>query len=115
MRFGSYSIVATLAGTSILSRRKSMIRYSLLWPPPMKRLVSRPWLLRPPVERSPTVRLFSGRLRDSSTKSYAVWKRRPADVGLNFLTGIAVSYTPSKNSSFSPGSRRTYAFFQSLR
>src|SRR5215470_1098117 len=57
----------------------------------MKRLVCRPWLLRPPVERSPTVRLFSGRLLDSSTKSYAVWKRRPAGVGLNFLTGIAVS------------------------
>src|SRR5262249_20760175 len=81
----------------------------------MKRLVCRPWLLRPPEERSPTVRLFSGRVRDSSTKSYAVWKRRPADVGLNFLTGITVPYTPSKNSSFSPGARRTYAFFQSLR
>src|SRR6266498_1882865 len=55
----------------------------------MKRLVCLPWLLRPPVERSPTVRLFSGREADSSTKSWAVWKRRPADVGLYFFTGMS--------------------------
>src|SRR6266508_3632851 len=55
----------------------------------MKRLVCLPWLLRPPEERSPTVRLFSGRAADSSTKSSAVWKRRPAEVGLYFFTGIS--------------------------
>src|SRR6185369_5820859 len=54
----------------------------------MKRLVSFPWLLRPPVERSPTVRLFSGRFFDRSAKSCAVWKRLPGDVGLYFFTGM---------------------------
>ena len=50
VRLGSYSIVATLAGTPILVRRKSITRKRRLWPPPRKRLVMRPLLLRPPVE-----------------------------------------------------------------
>src|SRR6478672_3956985 len=91
VRFGSYSIAATLAGMSVLSRRKSMIRYRRLCPPPMKRDVWRPWLLRPPVERRPLVRDFSGGAEESYEKSSVVWNRRPAEVGLNFLTGILVS------------------------
>ena len=47
-RFGSYSIVATLAGMSFLSRLKSMIRYSRLWPPPRHQELSSPVLFRPP-------------------------------------------------------------------
>src|SRR5262249_22149909 len=54
----------------------------------MNREVTRPWLLRPPVERSPRVRLFSGLASESSWNSSVVWKRRPADVGLNFFSGI---------------------------
>src|SRR5689334_5402399 len=80
----------------------------------MYREVTRPWLLRPPVERRPTVSDFSGRDVEISSNDIPVWKRRPADVGLNFLSGI--DYTPSKNSiGFSPAARRTYAFFQSFR
>ena len=48
-RFGSYSIVATFAGMSRLSRLKSMMRYIRLWPPPRHHDVSSPRLLRPPV------------------------------------------------------------------
>src|SRR6266576_3560639 len=48
-RFGSYSIVATFAGMSRLSRLKSMMRYIRLWPPPRHHDVRWPWLLRPPV------------------------------------------------------------------
>ena len=34
LRFGSYSMAATFAGTPSLFRRKSMTRYWRLWPPP---------------------------------------------------------------------------------
>src|SRR5713101_8173082 len=54
----------------------------------MSRLVCRPWLFLPPVARMPDVRLFSGRSVESSETSCADWKRRPAEVGLYFLTGI---------------------------
>src|SRR2546423_3090899 len=46
-RLGSYSMVATRAGTPSLSRLKSMRRYRRLCPPPRWRVVMRPWLLRP--------------------------------------------------------------------
>ena len=49
LRFGSYSIAATLAGTPSLSRRKSTTRYFCLCPPPRWREVMRPYELRPPV------------------------------------------------------------------
>ncbi len=88
VRFGSYSIEATLAGMSVFSRRKSIIRYCRLWPPPMNRDVTRPVLLRPPVRTLGTTRLFSGRSAVISENVIDVWKRRPADVGLNDFTGI---------------------------
>ena len=49
VRFGSYSMAATLAVTPSLMRLKSMMRYCCLWPPPRWRDVLRPWALRPPV------------------------------------------------------------------
>ena len=42
LRFGSYSMAATLAGTPSLTRLKSMRRYWRLWPPPRWRAVLRP-------------------------------------------------------------------------
>ena len=42
LRFGSYSMAATLAGTPSLMRRKSTMRYRCLWPPPLWRAVLRP-------------------------------------------------------------------------
>jgi hypothetical protein len=69
VRLGSYSTVATLAGMPILSRLKSMIRYRCLWPPPRKRLVMRPLLLRPPVDVWCSVSERSGVDRVTSLKS----------------------------------------------
>src|SRR2546429_6301228 len=60
VRFGSYSIAATLAGTPNFSRRKSMRRYCRLWPPPRYRDVMWPLLLRPPVPRFGSSSDFSG-------------------------------------------------------
>jgi len=77
VRLGSYSMAATLAGMLALSRRrKSMMRYRRLCPPPRKRLVMRPWLLRPPVFLMGAVRLFSGLVLVISEKSATVMKRR---------------------------------------
>ena len=65
-------------------RLKSMIRYIRLWPPPRCRAVMNPWLFRPPVFLSGSVRLFSGFLflSVSSEKSLTDALRRPGLVGL---------------------------------
>src|SRR3954465_833982 len=89
VRLGSYSTRSTFAGTPTLSRRKSITRYSRLWPPPLWRLVTWPWWLRPPVPEIFSVRLFSGRpLWVTSAKSLVERKRVPAVTGLNCLVGI---------------------------
>src|SRR2546429_9689369 len=69
VRFGSYSIAATLAGTPNFSRRKSMRRYCRLWPPPRYRAVMWPLLLRPPVPRFGSSSDFSGVVFVISPKS----------------------------------------------
>src|SRR5580704_3394584 len=88
VRFGSYSMVATRAGTPSLLRRKSMIRYCCLCPPPRWRAVLRPWLFRPPVCGLGASNDFSGRSRVISEKSETVWKRRPGLVGLRGRSGM---------------------------
>src|ERR1700684_902307 len=88
LRFGSYSMAATRAGTPSLFRRKSMIRYCCLCPPPRWRAVLRPWLLRPPEPGFGASRDFSGRSRVISEKSETVWKRRPGLVGLRERSGM---------------------------
>src|SRR5689334_18595208 len=88
LRFGSYSIDATFAGTPSLSRRKSTTRYLRLWPPPQWRDVIRPYALRPPVRGLGLVSDFSGLSRVTSAKSETVWNRRPALVGLRLRIGI---------------------------
>ena len=82
-RFGSYSTAATFAGTPVLSRRKSTLRWRRLWPPPRCHEVVRPRALRPPLllTRPPT-RDFSGCFAVTSAKSETLMLRRPAEVGL---------------------------------
>src|SRR5260370_12101850 len=83
VRFGSYSMCATLAGTPSLSaRRKSISRYARLCPPPWCRVVMRPCTFRPPWECSGRTRDFSGSPRVSSEKSAPLAPRRPGVVGL---------------------------------
>jgi len=81
VRFGSYSIAATVAGTSSLPRLKSMMRYRRLWPPPMRREVIRPRLLRPPVRRIGAVSERSGVVFVISAKSGVTRNRRPGVFG----------------------------------
>src|ERR1700691_3695683 len=92
LRFGSYSIDATFAGTPTLSRRKSTWRYCFLWPPPRCHTTISPWLFRPP-ER------FFGSSNDFSGVSLVMWllsktviNRREAVYGLKLFSPIATSY-----------------------
>ena len=71
-----------MAGQKIRIRRKSMTRYWRLWPPPMWRVVMRPWLLRPPVLESGRSSDFSGVERVISVNSETEAPRRPGVVGL---------------------------------
>ena len=81
-RFGSYSIVFTVAGTPVLFRLKSIFRYRFLWPFERKREVMRPLLLRPAVATLCSSRLFSGSSVVMSPKSCVDMPRRPGEVGL---------------------------------
>src|ERR1051326_6429269 len=83
VRFGSYSIAATLAGTPNFSRRKSMRRYCRLWPPPRYRDVIWPLLLRPPVPRFRSSSDFSGVVFVISSKSDTERNRVAGVTGLN--------------------------------
>src|ERR687884_1173098 len=88
VRFGSYSMAMTRAGTPSLLRFQSMMRYRRLWPPPRWRVVMRPLLLRPAVFLSGSVSDFSGRRLVISSKVETDIPRRPGGVGLYTLTGI---------------------------
>src|SRR5204863_6772388 len=99
VRFGSYSMLATLAGMANLSRRKSMRRYCRLCPPLMYRLVMCPLLLRPPVRRSGSSSVFSGSVLVISEKSETERKRVAGVIGRNcrmpisaleYLDGVAL-------------------------
>jgi hypothetical protein len=82
VRFGSYSIAMTRAGTPILSRFQSMMRYMRLAPPPRCRVVMRPLLLRPADFLSGSVSAFSGLVLVISSKVDTDMPRRPGEVGL---------------------------------
>src|SRR5436190_19251963 len=89
VRFGSYSMCATLAGTPSLSTRlKSTRRYCRLCPPPWCRVVILPWTLRPPLPCSGTSSDFSGVDRVISAKSATLAPRRPGVVGLYLRIGM---------------------------
>src|SRR5437660_1854382 len=83
VRFGSYSMAATLAGTPNFARRKSMRRYCRLWPPPRYRAVMWPLLLRPPVPRFGSSSDFSGVVFVISPKSDTERNRVAGVTGLN--------------------------------
>src|SRR6478672_10344947 len=92
VRFGSYSMCATFAGTPSLSlRRKSISRYARLWPPPWWRAVTLPWTLRPPRPCSGRTSDFSGWSRVTSAKSATLAPRRPGVVGLYLRMAMVCS------------------------
>src|SRR3954470_15608195 len=91
VRFGSYSIAATRAGTPSFWRLKSILRYRRFAPPPRWREVMRPCVLRPPDFLSPSVSAFSGSFLVTSARSLQVAKRRPGDVGLWRFTAMRFS------------------------
>src|SRR5216684_3022001 len=71
------------------SRRKSILRYWRLWPPPCHRFVMWPLLLRPPVRFSGSTNDFSGVVLVTSAKSDTE-RNRVADVtGLNWRMPIS--------------------------
>src|SRR3954452_12674631 len=138
VRFGSYSIVATLAGTPSLVRRKSILRYRRFAPPPRWREVMRPCVLRPPDLALPSVSGLCGTPWVSSSRSWKVAKRRPGEVGFDLRIAISITRrlsglsaygrqtrqsrgwlggyysataAPSNNSIRSPGASSTTAFF----
>src|SRR5690242_20095535 len=84
-------MAATVAGIPTLSRLKSTTRYACLAPPPMKREVTRPTLLRPPVRSLRSTSAFSGRSLVMSSRVVTVWNRRVGVTGLYDLIGINIS------------------------
>src|ERR1035438_2698984 len=92
LRFGSYSIDATFAGTPTLSRRKSTWRYCFLWPPPRCQITISPWLLRPPERFFGSSNAFSGVSLVMWLLSRTVINRRDAVYGLKLFSPIAASY-----------------------
>src|SRR5919201_5636708 len=89
-RLGSYSMVATRAGTPSLSRLKSMRRYRRLWPPPRWRVVMRPWLLRPDFDLRGRRSGLCGSVVVMSSNATTDMPRRPGDVGLYRLIAIVL-------------------------
>src|SRR6266481_2462083 len=92
LRLGSYSIASTLAGTPSLSRRKSILRYCFLCPPPRCQTEISPWLLRPPERFFGSKRLFSGVCLVIWLLSSTVMNRRDAVYGLKLFSPISASY-----------------------
>src|SRR5258707_14926434 len=91
LRFGSYSMASTLAGTPSLSRRKSILRYCFLWPAPRCQTEISPWLLRRPVRFFGSRRLFSGVCLVIWFLSRTVITRLDAVYGLKLFSPIAAS------------------------
>src|SRR5579859_833644 len=90
LRFGSYSRRTTSAGMSRFVRLKSTTRKRRLWPPPRQRTVMRPWLLRPPCSRLPSVSAFTGGPFQSSLRSTITSWRWLGVTGLKVLSAIAL-------------------------
>src|SRR5579863_2001895 len=88
VRFGSYSRRSTVAGTSVLPRLKSTMRYLRLLPPPRRRIVMRPVLLRPPFSRRPSVSALTGLPFHNSLRSTMTSCRCDGVVGLKLLSAI---------------------------
>src|SRR6516165_10575273 len=102
LRFGSYSMASTLAGTPLLSRRKSTLRYCFLWPPPRCQITTSPWLLRPPERFFGSSRAFSGCCLVTWLLSTTVINRRDAVYGLKLFSPIAALPRNPLRSQFLP-------------
>src|ERR1022692_877287 len=89
-RLGSYSIASTVAGMSRMLRLKSMTRYSCLWPPPMRREVSRPYALRPPVLCLGSVSARWGRFFERPTGLFSEVNRWEGVSGRKDLMGMGL-------------------------
>ena len=89
--FGSYSMLATIAGTPSFLRLKSITRYIRLGPPPLPRVVILPLLLRPPVFLNGSRRLFSGRLVVILSKFGVTAFLIPGVIGFKCFKGILES------------------------
>src|SRR5690606_22392673 len=76
---------------SNLVRLKSTIRYRRFAPPPLRRIVIRPVLFRPPCLLKPSVRVLTGRPFQSSERSISTSPRWPGVVGLYDLSAMLVS------------------------
>src|SRR5712692_6396053 len=113
LRFGSYSMAATVAGTPSLSRRKSTTRYCFLCPPPRCHTTISPRLLRPPVRFFGSSNFFSGVCLVISLLSSMVMKRRDAVYGLKLFSAIVVLLSvarpagPRQDASESPPRRNS--------
>src|ERR1700758_438362 len=70
-------------------RLKSTILYRFLVPPPRRRIVMRPVLLRPPLPRRPSVKALTGFPFHNSLRSTITSWRRDGVVGLKVLNAIA--------------------------
>src|SRR5258708_3319246 len=92
VRLGSFWLAAPLAGTLVLSRRKSTLRYCFLCPPPRCQITISPWLFRPPERFFGSSSAFSGSCLVMWLLSTTVMNRRDAVYGLKLFSPIAASY-----------------------
>src|SRR3954452_13225973 len=90
-RLGSYSMVATVAGTPALSRLKSMERILRLCPPPRCHMVMSPALRRPPVRCLILVSGLCGRFVVKSSLTTVDLNRSVGVIGLYVLIAIVAS------------------------
>src|SRR5438046_9922326 len=84
-------MAATFAGTPVLSRRKSTLRYCFLCPPPRCQMTISPWLFRPPDRFFGSSSAFSGSCLVMWLLSTTVMNRRDAVYGLKLFSPIAAS------------------------
>src|SRR5262252_5279181 len=87
-RFGSYSMVTTVAGMPALSRLKSMMRSLRLCPPPRCQIVWSPELRRPLMRCFDSVSGLYGRLVVRSSLTVEVVNRRVGVTGLYVLIAM---------------------------
>src|SRR3979490_2184572 len=85
-------MAATRAGIPFFSRRKSIVRYCFLCPPPRCQIVISPWELRPPERFFGSTSDFSGVCLVISLLSSMVTKRRDAVYGLKLFSAITLSF-----------------------